>query len=85
MQSLRGESMTKEKLDKANAMHKEMDDINKTINDLLEYEGWEWSLYADCGDGVKDYVATVSQSIVDSIVESLRKKYEEVKNQFESL
>ena len=62
-----------------------MDDIDKTINDLLEYEGWKWSLYADCGDGVKDYVATVSQSIVDSIVESLRKKYEEVKNQFESL
>ena len=77
--------MTKEKLDKANAMQKEMDDINKTIKDILEYKGCEWDLYADCGDGVRDYVATFSQSIIDSIVESLNKRYEEVKNRFESL
>ena len=85
MQNLRGESMTKEKLDKANAMQKEMDDINKTIKDILAYKSCEWDLYADCGDGVKDYVATFSQSIIDSIVESLNKRYEEVKNRFESL
>ena len=77
--------MTKEKLDKANAMQKEMDDINKTIKDISAYKGCEWDLYADCGDGVKDYVATFSQDIVDAIVESLNKRYEEVKYRFESL
>ena len=68
LQSLRGESMTKEKLDKANAMQKEMDDIDKTMNDILAYKGCEWDLYADCGDGVKDYVATLNQIIIDTIV-----------------
>ena len=77
--------MTKEKLDKANAMQKEMDDIDKTMNDILAYKGCKWDLYADCGDGVRDYVATFSQSIIDSLVESLNKRYEEVKNWFESL
>lgn len=64
--------MTKETLEKANALAKQIEDLRDTYDSLKSPNYQEWHLRGIWDDGVEDYVAILDEEVMEQI----RKAYE---------
>ena len=77
--------MTIESLERANAIKKSMDECMKVLQELDRYTGCIFKLYADCGDGVNDYITDLTSHAMVAIREYYQSEYDRLKDELERI
>ena len=77
--------MTKETLEKANALAKQIEDLKDTYDSLKSSNYQEWHLRGIWDDGVEDYVAVFDEEIIEQIRKTYEIKIARAENIFRNL
>lgn len=77
--------MTKETLEKANALAKQIEDLRDTYDSLKSPNYQEWHLRGIWDDGVEDYVAILDEEVVGQIRKAYEIKIARAENNFRDL
>lgn len=77
--------MTIESLEKANTIKKSMDECMQVLQELDSYTGCDFKLYADCGDGVDDYITDLTTTCEIAIREYYQSEYDRLKDELERI
>ena len=77
--------MTKDTLDRANEICRQIENYREMKDDINEYSKDSFDLYATCGDGVRDYVASLPFSCVYALLEFIDVEIERLRKEFEEM
>ena len=77
--------MTKDTLERANEISRQIEDYYGMKDDINEYSKDSFDLYATCGDGVRDYVASLPSSCVYALLEFIDVEIERLRKEFEEM